>query len=643
MSNANTAPSIKEHWSQQQNPHDGIYTTLRGLQSAIEQRDTKWKRYIELFTNQPAPGWNPGQVPGETEWRNFRRKEKKLKVNPIASVVQTLAARIGGQKIKTRRMTSTSSGDIHSLRKQARLMDKAVQGEWFAGKVYRKVLDVFHDSALLGMGAMKITTDQGRLCFERVFPGELVVDEAAFLTSEPRTLYQIKYVPVEVLAQRYPKNRKLIESGVGNWVISRDATRGFHLQTNLVEVVEAWQLPSGRVWDDEKKAWVPSKDGRWAMAIEGGTMDSSKWMYDSFPFAFLPWAYIPLGFWRQGVPEREEPIQQECNKLHGRIQDAMHMHSNTVTTYESGSINEEHLTNITGVKIPFKKGTRPPEVKMPNSVSSEVFNWEEVLYGRVFEEEGVSMLSAASKKPAGVEAAVAFRELASQETGRHFLLSVALEDFYTDLDTWTTRRCKELAEQPHGHVSRHLKKVGFEEIEWGKLELDEHAYEVQTYPASFLPQTPAGRAQTLQEMLQAGFLDRQQAIMLWSSPDLEQYTSLEVAGQQVVEMQIELMLDGKEEGAQPEPWMDLQLGLAMVTKALLRGYQQGVPKDKLALLLLWVERAQNILFPPQPDVKEGPMPPSGPEGAGGGPGGMPAPIPEPQSPELEMSTPEEQL
>ena len=253
---------------------------------------------------------------------------------------------------------------------------------------------------------------------------------------------------------------------------------------------------------------------------------------------------------------------------------------------------------------------------------------------------GVSQLSASAVKPAGVEAAVALRYLAESETGRHALLSQAHEDFFVDLAELTVSTAKYIhasnTEAPY--YSRYRTSTGYEPINWGDIDLDRDAYELQCFPSNYLPITPAGRIQAVQEMLSAGFISKTQAISLLALPDLEQFQSLEASALEDVDRQIENMLgNGKPE--RPEPFQDLELAAARVVSALLRARQDGAPEDRQRLLLDYLDEVQTLLLPP-----EEAMPPEGMSTEPGPPPeGMPVPIPEAQAPDLELATPPELL
>jgi hypothetical protein len=599
------------------------------MNQETEQRNTRFRRFLSAYLNRDTPGWEPGSdISEDTKWRNYLLGEKRAYLNPTRNCIQTLAARIAAQKIAPTFLTSISNPQAWSLQQKARLMEKAVQGEWYAGKLYRKSVKSFMDAAIFGLGVMAVYEVDGEVCFERVFPGQLVIPERDYLTSEtPRTLYQVAYVSAEVLCARYPKYKDEIQRQIGNFSAPGTQDPAVELVTDIVQVVEAWHLRSSK----------SSGDGMHVCCIDGATLLSEEYKRDHYPFAFLSWNEPILGFYGQGAMDVEEPLQQELNKLLRRIQDAMQLFAVAKFVVKKGSLGSpDKVRNITGDILEYE-GTTAPTVNMPASVSSEVFRFVDTLRQWIFESEGVSQMSATSQKPAGVEAAVALRYLGEMETGRHALLSTAWENFHCDLATLTVETCRAMGGT---HRSQYIKGKYFEEIRWADLK--DVSYVLQVFPTSYLPITPAGRLQMVEELLRAGFIeDPAEARRLLSFPDLEHSTSLATAALDDIDRQIDLMLDGDTD-QHPEAYQVIQQGsIDRVSAALFRAKQYSYPKDRLDALQDWITEAQDLLEVEverrQQQVVAMQMAAEAPPG-----GEMPEPIPGPQA-DIALATPPEPL
>ena len=142
-------------------------------------------------------------------------------------------------------------------------------------------------------------------------------------------------------------------------------------------------------------------------------------------------------------------------------------------------------------------------------------------------------------------------------------------------------------------------KKFLETIDWKDIDLEEEEYMMQVFPTSSLSQTPAGRLQDIQELIQAGFIDKNYALKLLDYPDLEGYMNMANAGIDDLEDTIETIAD-KGEYKTPEPYQNLALGVQTFQSAYLKYKGDGLEEEKLELLRRWMSEAQIMITPPMP-------------------------------------------
>jgi hypothetical protein len=605
-----------------------VFETLGALDSSTQERLNSYAKYLGLYMNKPVGGFGPGGSSVGSladEYKKHHAAGMPLSFNAIENCISALGARIASQRPRARFLTSTEGANAWELQQRAKGMEKFVAGVWSSEKIYRMAPGIFFDGACLGFGACKVFGADGKICFERVFPGFLVVDEVACRFSEPRELFQYSWVPAEVLAAQFPKKESVIMSVAGRQASFYE--EGKAIVTDLVKVVEAWHLPSSS----------EAGDGRHAICIDSSTLHEEEYTSDRFPFAFFRWQQPRVGWYPQGLIEQQEPTQLFVNKMAQRIQQAMHLYAVTRTFYVEGSIDPAKIRNKTGDLVPVAQGMQLPVTQSPPSMASDMIQMTWDAYGKIFEGTGVSQLSAAGVKPAGIEAAVALRALEEKEAGRHSLTALAYEDFFIDLAELTVQVAKDM-----GTVrAKYRTSDGLELVDWKNVDMDRDMFELQVFPTSMLPYTPAGRLAAVEEMLNAGFIDRKQALSLLDAPDLEQFSSLETASLEDIDKQIHQMLV-KGEKVEPETYQDMELALSRATSALIRSRTRGAPEKNQKLLLDYIDKCALILTPPEPPVTQ-PPPAGAMPGAPIPPAGeMPMPIPEPQAP-IPMATPEQQL
>jgi hypothetical protein len=100
------------------------------------------------------------------------------------------------------------------------------------------------------------------------------------------------------------------------------------------------------------------------------------------------------------------------------------------------------------------------------------------------------------------------------------------EKFFLDLDRLSIDCAKEIYKETGTFEAKVPGKKFLETISWKDVEMDDDEYLMKAYPTSSLPNEPAGRLQTVQEYVQAGFYTPRTAKRLLDMPDLEQIDDL---------------------------------------------------------------------------------------------------------------------
>jgi hypothetical protein len=375
---------------------------------------------------------------------------------------------------------------------------------------------VFRDACIFGKGFVKVYAEGKRVKCERVFPWEILIDDAEAMYGEPRQLIQRKFIDRQVLLESFgdtDARRKAILNAqtAGSEEIGRDRL------AEQIEVLEGWHLPSAK----------GAKDGRHVIAIEGCAFIDEEWTRDAFPFATYTLEDPVAGYWGTGMAKRLQGIQFEINRILDKIQKSMHYFGvPRIILPSGGGVPKSHLNNDFGVILTVNGGMEnAPVVVAPQTVHPELFQHLERLERRAYEEVGVSQLSAHGEKPAGLNSGIAIREVSDIESDRFVIASRRFEEFHIDV----VRRGLDDVREIRGFtvdVPDRNEKI---EIRWKDVDLDDSAFVLQCFPASLLPQTPAGRLERVQELFGAGFVDQDTALELLDVPDLEDASSSRLA------------------------------------------------------------------------------------------------------------------
>lgn len=615
----NEVPTVKYH--QESDPKDiqgkwwnvpapGMWqhaiAVARQIRQAQNYREVNNLKFARLYQNADIQALKAGQFATTAAAIGGTNR---LSYNIIKSCVDTAASKIAKQK--PRPLFLTDDGDWTLQRKAMKLtafmegaFDCMGSGTGDGRTLYGVMRRAWVDAAVLGTGAVKFYADQdeGTVKAERCLIEEIVVDETDGMYEAPRQLHQEKLLDRRVLVDLVPsKFRDLVMAAPTGLDLAVSSTQS----ADVIKVTESWHLPSSK----------DAKDGRKALSIEGATLDVSDWQKQYAPFVFHRWSPRLLGFYGMGLAEELMPIQLEINKLLRTIAKAQHLIVPQVWLEMANKVNAKQLDNeVAGAK--YFVG-QPPIFMAPSAVNPELYQHLETLWNKGFAITGISQLSAASQKPGGLNAAVALREFQDIESDRFQLVGQRYEDSFMDATHIVCDLMEDLEASGVKPKVRLAGEHGSRQIKWADVKIDRDKVRIRAFPTNILPSQPAGKLQKVQELMQAGFLQKEEAVELLDFPDLKSQTSLTVAPRQDIKRMIEAMMDGEYES--PEPFMNLELGKQMAQSYYLRGRANGMPEDRLELLRRFMDDCKALL--------EKPAAPPAPAAPEAGPMAQPAPQP----------------
>ena len=537
----------------------------------------------------------------------------RVTLNVVQSMVDTVVSKVTKNKPKASFLTS--GGDF-SLQSKAKKLTKFVEGIFSFTDFYQLAALAFKDSCIFGTGCLKIFVENGEIKAERVFIGEIKIDDIESYYGKPRQVHQEKWLPKDVVKAMFPGFELEIDNASYPDEKTFQNVQGSRLK-DMVRVIESWHLPSG----------PNAKDGKHTICISTATLLDEPYYKDYFPFVFFRWNTRPVGFFGQGLAEQLQGIQLEMNKILRTIQVSMHLVSVPKLLVEASSkIVSSHLNNRIGGVIKYA-GT-PPQYAPLGGIPGELFSHLDRLFSRAYEIAGVSQLAAQSQKPAGLDSGKALREFNDLETERFMSVAKRYEKCFMDAAEIMIETAKDLYELKGDYKVKAKDGKFIDTISWKDVNMDADKYMMQIFPTSALSSTPAARLADVQDLLAAGFIDKEDALKLLDFPDLEAAMNLLNADSNNLERLIETMMD---EGKYfpPEPYQNLENAVRKVQQAYLLYRMQGAPEDRLELLRQFMEDCQNL-------IEKAAQPEGPPMPMSGGPGpeaGAPAPeAPAPQAP-----------
>lgn len=558
-------------WTSDKNgAHGHIFAKVSAIKKHQSSRRVDWLRFARLYTNTDFDQFVSGVISAQLG--------RRLSFNVCRSCVDTACAKIS--KAKPRPYFLTEGGNF-TQKKKAKKLTQYSDGMFSSLRLWQVGRRAFRDACIFGTGALKYFTEHGKAKVERVFIDEIVVDELDGRNMEPREIHQTKIISKEVLIGLFPDFKSEISAASLSW----DKNQVKRSTTDMIGVIESWHLKSG----------PEAKDGRHVICIDNCTLLDEPYEKDYFPFTFIRWNEPVLGFYGEGLVAQLVGIQLEINTVLLRIKEGLELVAvPRILVEESSGVQTSQITDEVGGIVKYR-GTKPDFIS-PVAFGKETYEFLEYLYRKGFEDTGISQLSAMSKKPAGLDSRVALREYQDIETERFALIAENYQTMFLDgakilIDL--QRELQENGESPS--ISAKVPNKDFiETIKWKDVDLDADKFIMQAYPTNLLPRTPEGQLEFTQELIQSGFLDKEQAMSLLDYPDIKRFFNLTTAAMDDIEEILERIIE-EQQYTPPEPYMNLQLAMKMAQSAYLRAKTDGTSEQSQELLRRFVDECEEIV------------------------------------------------
>ena len=586
-SNDNSLKSYETWWLCDEN--DEIAANMVQLVNAIEDNQVERKQ-MDLRHGFMYQSRNFNFALSDYLSQGYKLPNKyEVTYNVCKSAVDTLTSKIAQNRPRPRLITEKGN---YAQQMRARDLTKYLDGVFKAAQTYRQGSQAFKDGAIFGTGVIKVLKNEAKGCIEteRVLPTEIYVDEMEGSNGSVRSLYQTKLVSKQALIEMFPEHRLLIASA-NTIPYSKQRTH----TVEMIKVIEGWHLS-----DHE------GNGGKHVIALDSGALSVEDWPHECFPFAFFRFNTSLASFYGNGVVEELFGTQLEIDKLLKDIQRAQHLIAVPRVLLEYNSkVVPSHLNNDIGSAIKYR-GVKPDFIN-PTAMSNEIYNHVKWLISSAYEKVGISQLSAASKKPAGLDSGRALREYKDTETERFQSTVRAYEEFFEDLAELVITFSKDLFKTNKNLKIKTESAKFIETIKWSDVDLDRDKFILKIHSSSLFPTEPAAKLQKAEEYIKAGWMDREDAIRILELPDMEAWESLETADRELTHKIIgEILSEGKYTA--PEPEMLLEKDIEIARKAYLEAKTVGAKEENLELLLRWIAQAGTMIPVPQaPQLPAQPM------------------------------------
>lgn len=608
-----STPGDLRWWEEpKEKKHDAVFAIVDEIDRAQSYRQMDDLMHAALYGNCAHFAFTPHEA-GQRVGRTHAKLSLNVVKNMVCSVVSRVAAK---NKIHSKFLTS---GGEWSLQRKAQKLEKLTAGIKYAQKWERKKRQAFRDCAIFGTGIVKVhnTPNVDNVVIERVPKWEVMVDDADAYNGDPRCMYHRKWVDKRVLQAMFPEHREAIEKLQPR--MRTNVVTPIRTLSHIIPVIEAYHRPSG----------PNEEDGERAILVESATLGVVPWVYDYHPLPSIRWNEEPQGWFGTGIAHDLAGIQAEINELLMDFQRAHRLLKGHWAVEEGSRVLLRHINDDLASIVKYA-GTEP-RYYQPTAIPPDTYRYLWDLYGKAYEITGISQLAAGGQRPVGLNSGEAQRVYADQQTERFLDIGAALEEWSQDVDEQVVDRARDVVATHKKFPVTAKSNNALEVIDLADVDLPRDQYQIQAFPTSMLPNTPAGRIAFVQDAQESLGLDQDDALQLVGFPDLEAYASRRNAKRENLERNIETMLD-KGEWVAPEPLDDHEFAMRTLPDAIAKARNDKAPPENISLLrrylTLTVKLAEKAAPPPPPPP---PPPPMGPGDMPGGPPPMPGPGPMPEA------------
>ncbi len=593
--------AIIEPWYATEKRGEALISVFKALLEDEASRFADYRRWQALYAGQnpesvTAGTWNSLRSPSSTEGRSEKlRVDDFLPVNDAANMVDTMVSWQTSKPVLP--WHQVDDADYGTRRKAVRL-DQFIGGVMMAANYDEVQRDAFRFGCICGTGVIKVIGQPKNLTptLESVFPWEVLVDPLEARYGTPRSYYQWRVVDRAVAAATWPSRREKIMGAAR--VSETDGELStvplpFRLgRTDSIMVVEGWHLPS----------IGGAKDGRHVIALTtGATLADEKWDRDTPPLAFIRFRKHPSSFWGIGIPEGTYSVLSTTAGIMKSIADAIKLMARPRWLVKAGTlVKKDSITNEIATIIEYT-GDTPPVPVSPAGMSQDVYFWCEKLRGFAYDSQGISALAARMEKPAGLNSGRALAIFTDVQQGRHFEAGKSVERLSIVVAGLIEEEVRQQAAEVGADqitIRSPIKGAGsWRKLTWADVELPKDSYTIQVYPVSALANSPAMRAEQLDELVKLGAVPSEMVPELMGMFDTDAWNRRQYIDRELAEWQVEQVLEGK--WSPPEtaenvdlPFQNLDIAIEVYRTAYLLATMEHAPVERLEGLRRLLEEAR---------------------------------------------------
>lgn len=462
-----------------------IQKEIEELRKSKDRYIGKWRRNYRLYNNTPNASLENMKEPTVIGLYNgFSHEEvdttETPSVNVIRSCVDTLVSKISESKVRPFFNTINGSFKDITICKQAQQFFDVLYDTYNVNKV---VSEAFRDACIFDTGVVYIDEDEQSIRKALPFQVNIKPNEMTY-GKITKVFYERRDYPISLLPKKVAKV----------------------IKNNCIN-----EIDYGIYYDIFNKVKVYTGNGRILLQED--------YTKEVIPFIFLHYSNPTFGVSGLSIADVLTGIQAEINILMDKIKTASQL--NPALTFfvpEGSSIKTAQLNNRIGNVVSYKPiggmGGSPVTSTTPAFIDSQYLDLLDNLVQKAYEMVGISMLSAQSKKPVGIESGVGLATLENVESDRFETQLNQVIHAYVDI----AKTCIKVFDNTTNILPNDKNRVS---ITWGDIVKAEKNFSIQFSSADSLSKDPSMKLQQLQALAQAGVIQSSRIAQLMELPDLE--------------------------------------------------------------------------------------------------------------------------
>jgi hypothetical protein len=513
----------------------------------------------------------------------------------LRSAIQTARAEIfSPQQPKGQIMTNGASWE---LRRIARRLDKIHEGLLGLPTQdgYANVWDAMNNGVgmselIHGMGVLEETLDEDEIVQRCVRECDVYFDPSE--GKNVRTLYVIEPIELTYAQEKYPDFAEELEDAAPFDEFSSNHPSSI---SRVIKQIRVWHLGTKK------------EPGTYAKII-GNVLIEEDHEFEApvFPFVFVHWEKHRESPYGMGLLDEGQRLAWDATDLRNRLLTRARIAAGKRVYYKENSLNEDELkSNDEEVHIKVRGNAEyPMETAVPPFNAAEP-QFADLVTRGFWDGIGISQVSAAARREAGMETGVALRTLNNTKRGRQLDKAQTFELAFVQIARQHTYRVQELAKKYPNKELKWPGASGFnsQKVSEAILGDDNWEFGATLAPASAFTNSPAGRRSMIAELFSQQVINpaAYEAMLQWPDMEANSHNIINVENEYVDSI-IDKLLDAQQKNwddgdyTMPEPFMqDVPGALLRTCSAYYKAKMNKAPEFNQELLYRFIRDLGDIM------------------------------------------------